>query len=308
MIDPAADGSTSTMTRIVQFGLGVMGLPMALTLLERGFEIAATDVDDGAVDAFAGRGGSAVDTDTEAVESADVVLTMLPEASHVRSVYEDLLGVVRPGTVMLDCSTIDVEATRQLAALMATRECPMVDAPVSGGPEGAAAGTLSFMVGGDETTIAGLSPVLDALGDRTTHFGPAGSGQAAKACHNMIVGITGLAVFEGFALAEGLGLDATAFHALCSTAAAACWTLENRCPVPGVVEHAPSTNGYTPGFAARLMAKDLALAQNAAVSAAVDTPFGLAAADAFRRFVEEGNGERDYSAYYETLSQKNETP
>ena len=146
-----------------------------------------------------------------------------------------------------------------------------------------------------------MRPLLDVMGQRVTVFGSTSMGQAAKACHNMIVGITGLAVFEGFALADALGLDAEAFHALCSTAAAACWTLDNRCPVPDVVPAAPSSNDYQPGFAARLMAKDLRLAQAAAASVDLETVFGRQAAERFTDFAETGDGDLDYSAFYRTL-------
>jgi 3-hydroxyisobutyrate dehydrogenase len=226
---------------------------------------------------------------------------MLPEGRHVRAVHDVVLPSMPEGAVWLDCSTIDVATTQELARLAHERDVEFVDAPVSGGPEGAGSGSLSFMVGGPPAAVERVRPLLDIMGQRTTVFGEAGMGQAAKACHNMIVGITGLAVFEGFALAEALGLDAERFHALCSSAAAACWTLENRCPVPGVVESAPSSNDYTPGFAARLMAKDLGLAQAAADSVDLETDFGRQAAERFSAFVDDGNGDLDYSAFYRTL-------
>lgn len=289
------------MTRVAHFGLGVMGLPMATTLHQSGVDVVATDLNPAAIAAFVELGGSGVAFDEFDVAGVNVVLTMLPEAKHVHSVYESVLARVVPGTVFIDCSTIDVAETRELARQVERHGCSMIDAPVSGGSEGAAAGTLSFMVGGEPESIQKVQPLLDIMGQRTTMFGPTGMGQSAKACHNMIVGITGLAVFEGFALAEALGLDAHDFHALCSNAAAACWTLDNRCPVPGVVDHAPSSNGYQPGFAARLMAKDLALAQQASASAGIDTPFGREAANRFANFVAEGNGDSDYSALFQTL-------
>ena len=287
--------------RVVQFGLGTMGLPMACTLLDAGVDLVATDTVERARDEFADRGGSVETPDVVDVGRADVVLTMLPQGDHVQSVHDEVRGQLVQGAVLLDCSTIDVETTRQLAADARDVGVQMVDAPVSGGPEGAAAGSLTFMVGGADTAIDAALPLLDILGSQVTRFGDTGSGQAAKACHNMIVGITGLAVFEGFALAEALGLDADDFHALCSSAAAACWTLDNRCPVPGVVATAPSSNDYRPGFAARLMAKDLGLAQAAAGSVDLDTPFGRQAAERFAAFVEGGNGDLDYSALYRTL-------
>jgi len=288
--------------QVVQFGLGVMGLPMARTLHgAKSIELLATDTVETAREAFAMAGGSVTTPDAVDVGSADVVLTMLPQGDHVGAVHDAIRGGLGEGAVLLDCSTIDVETTRQLAARARAGGVEMVDAPVSGGPEGAAAGTLSFMVGGSDPAIEQVRPLFDILGARVTVFGNTAMGQAAKACHNMIVGITGLAVFEGFALADALGLDAEAFHRLCSGAAAACWTLDNRCPVPGVVDAAPSSNDYEPGFAARLMAKDLGLAQAAAESVHLDTPLGREAAARFAEFVADGNGHLDYSAVYRTL-------
>jgi 3-hydroxyisobutyrate dehydrogenase len=283
-----------------------MGHPLATTLNSAGVDVVATDIETNAVSAFAEAGGSVAQPSEIDVASADVVLTMLPEGGHVRAVHEVVLAELTPGTILLDCSTIDLTTTRELAAAAREHGCELVDAPVSGGPEGAAEGTLSFMVGGQEQAIEKIRPLLDIMGQSVTTFGEAGMGQAAKACHNMIVGITGLAVFEGFALAESLGLDAADFHGLCSTAAAACWTLENRCPVPGVVDTAPASNNYRPGFAARLMAKDLQLAQDAAAVAGVETLFGHQAAERFAAFVADGSGDLDYSAYFKTL--RPETP
>ena len=289
------------MTRVIQFGLGTMGLPMASTLLHGGVQVTATDTDPGAMAAFAAAGGRVLPRPDLDLGAADVVMSMLPEGDHVRAVHESVLAEVAPGTVLLDCSTIDPSTARKLAEAARRRGCEMVDAPVSGGPEGACSGTLSFMVGGEPTAIARVEPLLEIMGQRTTVFGAVGTGQAAKACHNMIVGITGLAVFEGFALAEALGLDAGQFHALCSSAAASCWTLDHRCPVPGVVDSAPASHGYRPGFSARLMAKDLRLARSAAAEAGIDVPFGQEAARRFTAFADEGNGDLDYSAYYRTL-------
>ncbi len=287
--------------QVIQFGLGTMGLPMATTLHAAGVDLIATDTVGAARDTFADAGGQVVAPDAIDVRTASVAITMLPEGEHVRSVVQHILPMLQPGAVLLDCSTIDVLTARELAG--AANECGLgfVDAPVSGGPEGAGSGSLSFMVGGAPGAIEQVRPLLDIMGQRTTVFGEAGMGQAAKASHNMIVGITGLAVFEGFALAEALGLDPHDFHALCANAAAACWTLDNRCPVPGVVDVAPASNDYRPGFAARLMAKDLRLAQEAAESADVETVFGRQAADRFDAFVADGHGDLDYSAIYRTL-------
>ena len=237
----------------------------------------------------------------DALKPAEIVLTMLPEGEHVREAYEEVVLPGAAGALLVDSSTIDVDTTRSLSAAAAARGLAMLDAPVSGGPEAAGKGTLSFMVGGSEEGFSRAQPILADMGAKIAYFGPSGAGQAAKACHNMICGITAMAVVEGFALADALGLDLARFHQLCAGAAAQSWTLQNRCPIPGVVPEAPASNDYAPGFAARLMAKDLRLAQAAAASSGQATPFGAAAAETFTEFAEQGGGEFDFSAIYRTL-------
>jgi len=227
---------------------------------------------------------------------------MLPEGNHVRDVYQrQIFANVASGTLLIDCSTIDVETTRSLSNDAQQRGLHMVDAPVSGGPEGAAAGSLSFMVGGNDDAVAQAEPLLNVMGSKLTHFGASGAGQAAKACHNMICGITALGVCEAFALAESLDLDADRFFNMCRGAAAQSWILENRCPVPGPAPEAPASQNYAPGFAARLMAKDLRLAQAAAQFSGQETPFGKQAAERFTAFAEAGDGDLDFSAIYRTM-------
>lgn len=285
-------------SHIAFIGLGTMGLPMAQVLRAAGHVVTGMDVDIRAREAF----GDGREPDSAHLRGAGVVVTMLPEAAHVSEVYDRIiLPSAEPGTLLIDCSTIDVGTTRDLAVEAGRRGLQRVDAPVSGGPEGAAKGALSFMVGGEEEAYAGALPVLEAMGGRIMHFGPPGAGQAAKACHNMICGITAMAVLEGFALAEALGLDPARFYELCAGAAAQSWTLENRCPVPGVVPAAPASNGYAPGFAARLMAKDLRLAQAAANASGQSTPFGALAAESFTKFTEETGGALDFSSFYRAL-------
>lgn len=282
--------------RVCVLGLGTMGLPMALRLEELGFEVAGWDVLGAAGRALERRAPSL----DAAVAGASLVLTMLPQGEDVAEAHRAIRALEGPRRILIDSSTIDVETTRRLAAQAAEAGHGFVDAPVSGGAEGARAGTLSFMVGGEAADIEAARPVLDALGGKIQHFGPAGAGQAAKACHNMICGITALGVCEAFALAEALGLEQQAFFDLCSSAAAQSWILENRCPVPGLAPNAPASKGYAPGFAARLMAKDLRLAQAAAEASGQETPFG---AEAARRFTEhaEAAGDLDFSSIYRTI-------
>ncbi len=280
--------------QICLVGLGTMGRPMIRRLAAAGCSVAGWDTD-----ADVRRALDTASLEETALE-ADTVITVLPDGESVTSVVEALHGQ-REGRIFLDCSSIDVAATRRLAIMADGADCGFVDAPMSGGPEGAANGTLSFMVGGAPDHVARVRPLLDIMGKRVIHFGETGSGQAAKACHNMICGITMLGVCEAFALAESLDLDAGKFHELCRGAAAQSWILDNRCPVPGLMPDAPATHGYAPGFAARLMAKDLSLAQQAATICGQTTPFGAEAARRFARFDASGHGDLDISAIYRTI-------
>ena len=288
----------SYLMRVGFVGLGTMGLPMALCLDEKGFDLLGWDEVAEAATTLPWR----VDSLEELAVTADVLITMLPEGSDVAAVIEGLLNTELPeGRLFLDCSTIDVETTRRLSAAVAAAGHGFVDAPVSGGPEGARAGTLSFMVGGAPEDVARADPLLSAMGSKVTNFGAAGAGQAAKACHNMICGITALGVCEAFALADALGLDQECFFRLCQGAAAQSWILENRCPVPGPAPKAPASNGYAPGFAAGLMAKDLRLAQDAASASGQETPFGAEAARRFTEFADAGGANLDFSAIYREI-------
>lgn len=292
------------MSGIAVIGLGTMGLPMARHLRSSGYEVVGVDESPTARSVFDG---------AQAPREADysqteTILTMLPEGAHVLNSYRDIiLDRAAPGTLLIDSSTIDVDTARQLNVLASERGLSQVDAPVSGGPEAAGRGELSFMVGGTDADVARARPLLEELGRKITHFGAPGSGQAAKACHNMICGITAMAVLEGFALADAMELDLEQFHELCAGAAAQSWTLENRCPIPGVVPQAPASNGFAPGFAAALMAKDLRLAQEAARSSGQETPFGALAASSFTEFAKDTGGAEDFSAYYRTLRALPET-
>ena len=283
-------------------GLGVMGLPMARNLVSRGCDVVGSDIREPARRALQEAGGRAVSPGDLVLRDREAVITMLPEGHHVREVYERIVVPgAAAGTLLVDCSTIDVETTQSLAAMARKRGLQMIDAPVSGGPESAGVGELSLMVGGEDEAVARAATLLADMGAKYLHFGASGTGQAAKACHNMICGITAMAVCEGYALSQALGLDAERFHALCRGAAAQSWVLENRCPIPGTVPEAPSSHGYAPGFAAGLMAKDLRLAQQAARGAGQETPFGAEAARKFTAFAESGAAGLDFSAFYRTL-------
>ena len=279
-------------------GLGTMGKPMARCLLANEYLLLGWDNQISAVTDF----DSVAATLSQLAVECTTFITMLPEAVHVNEVVDQLLEAgVSDHCLFIDCSTIDVASTRELAHRLTNLGHGFIDAPVSGGHEAALAGNLSFMVGGEASDIERAKPLLETMGSKLVEFGVAGNGQAAKACHNMICGITALAVCESFSLADALGLDLESFFQLCQGAAAQSWILENRCPVPGPAPAAPASNGYAPGFAARLMAKDLGLAQMAAKSSGQPTEFGAAAARRFRQFVETDNGDLDFSAIYQSI-------
>jgi 3-hydroxyisobutyrate dehydrogenase len=273
-------------------GLGNMGAPMAANLLK----IAA-----GRVEALAAKGGSVAASAAAAARAGEVVITMLPAGTQVRSVYlgeDGLLAHARNDALLIDCSTIDVETTRAVAAAAADAGFDMLDAPVSGGVTGAEAATLTFMVGGEEAVFARAQPVLAAIGRTIVHAGPAGNGQAAKICNNMILGVSMLAVCEAFSLAERLGLGAQTLFDISAKSSGQCWALTSYCPVPGPVPASPANRGYAPGFTAAMMLRDLRLAQQAAGASAAPTPLGAAAANLYQLFVDEGAGGLDFSAIY----------
>jgi 3-hydroxyisobutyrate dehydrogenase len=234
-----------------------------------------------------------------------VVITMLPAGKHVREVYEDaVIGAAAKGTLFIDCSTIDVESARVVAAQAAKAGMDMLDAPVSGGTGGAAAGTLTFMVGGPDAAFARAKPILEKMGKNIVHAGASGNGQAAKICNNMMLGISMIGVSEAFMLAKRLGLDAQKLFDVASTSSGQCWALTTYCPVPGPVPTSPANRDYQAGFTAAMMLKDLMLAQEAARAANATTPMGAEAAQLFSLFVNAGRGAQDFSGIIRMLDGK----
>jgi 3-hydroxyisobutyrate dehydrogenase len=230
-----------------------------------------------------------------AIKDAEVVITMLPAGKHVLSVYEDIAPKAQKGTLFIDSSTIDVESARRAHQIAAKHELLSIDAPVSGGTGGAAAGTLTFMAGGAADAFAKAESILKPMAGRIVHCGDAGAGQAAKICNNMILGISMIGVGEAFVLAEKLGLSHQALFDVASTSSGQCWSLTTYCPVPGPVPNSPANRGYKPGFAAALMLKDLKLAQEAAQSAGAVTPLGAEAAQLYALFNAQGGANSDFS-------------
>jgi len=287
---------------IVAFvGLGNMGGPMARNLAKaghtvRGFDMASANIEAAGAVACASAG--------EAATGAELVVTMLPAGPHVRAVYGEVLSTASPGTLLIDCSTIDVETARSVAAQASAKGFDMLDAPVSGGTGGAQAGTLTFMVGGSDAGFARAQPFLAQMGKTIVHAGGPGNGQAAKICNNMILGISMVAVAEGFSLAAKLGLDAQKLFDISSKSSGQCWSMTSYCPVPGPVPASPANRDYQPGFAADMMLKDLKLAQAAAQAAGQATPLGAAAQSMYALMSAQGLGAKDFSAIINVLQGK----
>ncbi|MDD9742503.1 MULTISPECIES: 3-hydroxyisobutyrate dehydrogenase [Marinovum] len=273
-------------------GLGNMGGPMAANLAKAGHEVTGFDTADVEIEGVA-KAGSA----TEVASGAQVVITMLPNGAILRAVADEIIPAMEKGAVFLDCSTVDVKSARVVAEQAQAAGLEPLDAPVSGGVTGAAAGTLTFMVGGSDMGFAAVKELFDVMGQKAVLCGPSGNGQAAKICNNMILGVTMIATCEAFALADKLGLDRQALFDVVSTSSGYSWSMNAYCPAPGIGPKSPADNGYQPGFAAELMLKDLRLAQQAAEAADADTPMGQAARDLYAQFVENEDGSgRDFSA------------
>ncbi|MCA3262758.1 MAG: 3-hydroxyisobutyrate dehydrogenase [Telmatospirillum sp.] len=289
------------MATVAFIGLGNMGGPMARNLAKaghvvRGFDVAAANI--------ATAGAVACTSAADAAAGADIVVTMLPAGPHVQKVYGEVMPAAKAGTLLIDCSTIDVETARRVAADAAARGLEMLDAPVSGGTTGAEAGTLTFMVGGSEAGFARAQPYLAQMGKTIVHAGGAGNGQAAKICNNMILGISMIAVAEGFSLAAKLGLDAQKLFDISSKSSGQCWSMTNYCPVPGPVPTSPANRDYKPGFTADMMLKDLKLSQNAAQAVGQATPMGAAAQSLYALMASAGLGAKDFSGIINMLQGK----
>ena len=272
-------------------GLGNMGAPMAANLLAAGHDVIGFDT------VASPDGLPMAQSALAAVDGADVVITMLPNGTILRAVASDILDHMKGGSLLLDCSTVEVDSARAVAAEAEQRGIMALDAPVSGGIGGASAGTLTFMVGGADDAFKIAAPLFEVMGQKAVHCGPSGNGQAAKICNNMILGSTMIATCEAFALADKLGLDRQSMFDVVSTSSGYSWSMNAYCPAPGIGPTSPADNDYQPGFAAELMLKDLRLSQQAAESADADTPMGRTARDLYAQFVEgDGKSGYDFSA------------
>ena len=273
-------------------GLGNMGAPMARNLSTAGHEVTGFDLAAPAPDGVVMAGSAA-----EAAKGAEVVITMLPNGAILRAVAAEIIPAMTKGAILIDSSTVEVDAARAVAEMAEAAGLAFLDAPVSGGVGGASAGSLTFMVGGTPQGFERASALFEIMGQKAVLCGGAGNGQAAKICNNMILGVTMIATCEAFALADKLGLSRQSMFDVVSTSSGYSWTMNAYCPAPGIGPQSPADNGYAPGFAAELMLKDLRLSQAAADAADADTPMGQMAAALYERFVELEDGlGKDFSA------------
>jgi 3-hydroxyisobutyrate dehydrogenase len=284
-----------TSKAIAFVGLGNMGNPMAANLVKAGHKVTGFDLVERLCSLAKETGVTIARSAPEAVKQAEVIVTMLPAGKHVVAVWTEIVPAAKEGALLIDCSTIDIESARIAHNLAASRNLPSLDVPVSGGTAGARAATLTFMAGGTTQAFAAAKPILENMGKRVVHCGDAGAGQATKICNNMILAISMIGIIEAFVLAEKLGLSHQALFEVASTSSGQCWALTSYCPVPGPVPTSPANNGYKPGFAVALMAKDLGLSQAAAKAVGAATPLGAHAEEIYAEFNKDGNEGVDFS-------------
>jgi len=279
---------------------------MAENLLQKGHAVAVFDVVPEAASRLASLGAEACPTPAAVAERCDQLVSMLPNSQHVQSVYtgdQGVLGSVRPGTLIVDSSTIDPQVSKEMALAAQAKSAVFMDAPVSGGVNAARGGTLTFMVGGPEAQFGAARQLLEAMGKNIVHCGEVGSGQAAKICNNMMLAISMIGAAETMNLGTRLGLDQKLLAKILATSTGRCWAIDSYNPVPGVMENVPSSNNYQGGFGTALMCKDLGLAQASATATGSPTPLGSAAHQIYRILVNQGLGPLDFSAVYKYISE-----
>ncbi len=285
-------------------GLGHMGLPMAINLVHAGHQVTGFDLNAEACFAFKRAGGLVASSLSALAAEQDVIITMLQTGKQVHQVCmgpEGLFAYAKKNTLMIDCSSIDVRSAREWHQQAIEHQLFSLDAPVSGGIAGAAAGTLTIMMGGSEHAMHLAEPVLKVMGTNLINTGAEGNGQAAKICNNMILGISMIAVSEAFILAKGLGLPAQKLFDVVTNASGQCWAMSKYVPLPGILPQVPANNDYQPGFTAAMMLKDLRVSQNCAQEHLLNTPLGAQATAIYEKFAQEGHGESDFSAIIKQL-------
>ncbi|MGH3596916.1 MAG: 3-hydroxyisobutyrate dehydrogenase [Mycobacterium sp.] len=288
------------MSTVAFLGLGHMGGPMSANLVAAGHTVQGFDPVAAAATAAANSGVAVADSAPAAVAGAEVVITMLPNGDAVKRCYTEILPAAKEGALFIDSSTISVDDAREVHASAASHRVPQLDAPVSGGVKGAVAGTLAFMVGGDQTVLDNARSVLEPMAGKIIHCGAPGAGQAAKVCNNMVLAVHQIAIGEAFVLAERLGLSARSLFDVITGATGNCWAVHTNCPVPGLVPTSPANHDFKPGFATALMNKDLGLAMDAVTSTGSAAPLGSHAAEIYAKFAA-GNADKDFSAVIEML-------
>ena len=295
--------------RIGFIGTGTMGQPMLANLVKKEFDVVAFDIVPAALDTAVRLGAARAGSVGEAAANCDLVITMLPSSANVEAVYlgsEGIVGTAARGRLCVDMSTIDPGTSQRVAARLKERGLRFLDAPVSGGVAGATAGTLAIMVGGDAGDLEEARPVLAAMGANIIHVGAVGAGEVAKLCNNLISGTVAVAVSEAFRIGEAFGVDPQILTSVIAKSSGATWVMEHMHPVPGIVESAASNRQYAPGFMTDLMAKDLALAVNAAREKRVPVVVAPAAQQLYRMASSHGLGREDFSAVYKFLKPSSE--
>jgi 3-hydroxyisobutyrate dehydrogenase len=298
------------MATVAFIGLGNMGGPMAANLIKAGMTVTVFDLNPLAVETLTSQGALSAKTACGAAASADFVITMLPAGKHVRGLYlgdannKGLLDVVSKQTLLIDCSTIDADSARLVGAKAAEKGLEFMDAPVSGGTAGAAAGTLTFICGGSDAAYAQAQTVLTVMGGNIFHAGAVGAGQVAKICNNMLLSVLMVGTSESIQLGLDNGLDPKVLSDIMKVSSGGNWTLEKYNPCPDVMENVPSSKGYQGGFMVDLMVKDLGLSQEAALASNSSTPMGSLARSLYVNHARQGNGSRDFSSIFEQFSKK----
>ena len=284
------------MKRIGFVGLGNMGLKMVINLLQANYEVVGYDINEEFIDKLIPNGIHKASSLNDITDDVDVIITMLPNGEVVKKVFETIIGNLKPDTLLTDCSTIDVQTAKDLHKMCSDKNLLSLDAPVSGGVGGAENGTLTFIVGGNEKAYNLMLPLFEVMGKKSVLCGPASSGQAAKACNNMLLATTMIGVGEAFNLGENLGLDLQKLFDVLSTSTGNCWAINTYCPIEGVGPNSPADNNFQPGFSGNLMLKDLTIALKAIKDTNTLAPFGTKSQENFKRMVDDKKGELDFSA------------
>ena len=284
------------MKRIGFVGLGNMGSKMVVNLLQANYEVIGYDINEEFIDKLIPNGIHKASSLNDITDDVDVIITMLPNGEIVKKVFETIIGNLKTDTLLTDCSTIDVQTAKDLHKMCSDKNLLSLDAPVSGGVGGAENGTLTFIVGGNEKAYNLMLPLFEVMGKKSVLCGPASSGQAAKACNNMLLATTMIGVGEAFNLGENLGLDLKKLFDVLSTSTGNCWAINTYCPIEGVGPNSPADNNFQPGFSVNLMLKDLTIALKAIKDTNTLAPFGTKSQENFKRMVDDKKGELDFSA------------